>query len=260
MNRALALIVALLAPAALAQTDAPADPLDRSVVENLRAARTERAPGNVIKQALARHNQIVEDRLDEARFGSGDGEDDDDGTDTGGAPATPGGSSGGLSGIGDLIDSLGGIGGISGLLGGLGGGGLTTGGGAAGTGSFGNLPPEALALIQAAGIDISSLGGIGSTGSRSKDRTPLTAQAVTDDEEVRPFRLRLADSLLSTFFTAATLAISSPTFVDLLADGIRDLMSAGSADADDDGNDDNGGNGGSNDDDSDDGDEPDSII
>lgn len=207
-------------------TDTPTSLADRTPSENVRGgAVRERAPGNLITDARARHTELAADRRERQTSGNtGDGQTPDQG----GISPAGGGSSGGigdlLSGALDsgLLDTLLGGGGLNGLLGGG-----TTG---ATSGGTGNLTPEAIQMLTDAGFNVgdfnlkqrdpaSDATTVAKVGSRQQ-----TIPGLPTDEEEEPFRIRWADAMLSTIFTSLVFAFQTPDFISFLEDLIRPVI------------------------------------
>jgi hypothetical protein len=231
------LSVGLLSVPALAQDnggngddDAPQPVLDKVRGGALR----ERAPGQTIQDALARHRDLQNDRLN-----GGVTPDPDDGD------AGLGGGNGD-GGLGDLLDSFG-LGGLSGTLDSLGGllgtaGGSTgtTAGGSTGTTAGGSLQ-TLLDLRDSLSRRPINAGGGDNDAASGATVNPLTAQTNNGGTGELPFRTRLVNSWLGAFFTALTFGFSSADFVDLIAVNLQPLFTPL-----DPGNGDNGGTDGGN--------------
>lgn len=169
-----------------------------------------RAPGRIIDRARARHGALATARLAAQRGGDTSALLADD----------PGsGPSGGL--LDDLLGSglLGALGGsgldLGSILGGLGGSTAPTTGTPGTTGGTSSgLPPEVLAMLQAAGINPSDL------NLSNAKQSNATQQSTTpdDDGDTPDFRVRWSNAMLTAFFTAIVAGISSSQFVDTIAD------------------------------------------
>lgn len=225
-----AAIVALACGAvALAQTtnEPSDDPRDNTPSENL-ALNSER-PSATLSAAIARHTQIMSVRL---RGGSEETTDNSSGTtSTTGATGTTGSDS--LSGLGGL---LGGLSGLSGLgnLGSLAG---LTGSGSGSSSSASSLSTLINQLVQSAGggatsrvrDDAATTAETASANTTaaaaqplaSAPKTPLTQQTATDD---RPFRTRLIDGALSTFFDVFTNDFIQPVLTEAFRGFLRDAL------------------------------------
>jgi hypothetical protein len=226
------LFTLVLVTAAQAQTTGtggtgttPTSPLDRTPSQNLDAYR-QQSPGTAVRAAIARHNGFLDDTIRARRSGGGSQQP--------ATPTTPTTPTTGGDALGGLLGSLGGqLGDLSGLLGGLTGASGASGG--AGGSNLGGLnvpagfPPELLAQIQ----QVLAQGGSGQNA-RSLDTaadgvTPkLQPQAQTQQPQpttAQPsFRVRLLNSLMTTFFTALTVAFSSPQFSDMISTALSDVF------------------------------------
>ena len=223
----LAICAALLltTPAALSQTVSPGD-LTAGLSENTPAdnasggAVRERSPARIVDSARARHRALAQARR-AAQVSR----------DASSLLADPGTTS--TSGSSDLLGSLLGGGSSnllstllnSGLLGSLTG---TT--GTTGTTGSSSLPPEVLQMIQAAGIDVSSLNlkSKDSTASEVKTSSLTQQTSTTTTTEPRSFGARWADAMFSTFFTAVTVGFQTPDFIKILKDAFRPFLIPGS--------------------------------
>ncbi|MGE0479829.1 MAG: hypothetical protein AB7Q17_05090 [Phycisphaerae bacterium] len=219
-----AAIVALCCGAlALAQTttEPSDDPRENTPSENL-ALNSER-PAATLSAAIARHTQIMSVRL---RGGSEETTNDTSGgTATTGATGTTG--TGSLSGLSGL---LGGLGGLSGLgnLGSLAG---LTGGGAGSGSSASSLSTLINQLVQSGGgsatsrvrTDAATASATAAPAepAASAAKTQLTQQTATDD---RPFRTRLIDGALSTFFDVFTNDFIQPVLTQAFRGFLRDAL------------------------------------
>lgn len=234
---------------------------DRTPRENVAPGNVaKRAPGSWVRSAIARHQNLINERL------RGDGTDDEEsqspsGGTTGGTTSS-GGLLGGLSGLlsgGGLSDLLNladqfGIN-VPGLTGGTGG---NTSGGTGGTtlqdvqdAGAQDALAQLLALQQAmggGGLTSKALvdGAASDAGTGGLDSSKLAqrAQEQTPTEEEDSFRTRLFNSWLNTIFTALTFAFQSQDFIDALADGLRPIIAPDSTG--DGGTDGDGSNGGGN--------------
>lgn len=154
-----ALAALLLVLPAQAQTQNPPELADLSPQENASGGRVrQRAPGNWVRAAIARHSGLITQRVNNPRFGVESEPEPETGAGAGNANA---GSAGGTSGLGSLssllelanqfsgslgslgsLSELSGLGGLGDLLGSLGGGGspsTTTSGGTTNV----SIPPPA---------------------------------------------------------------------------------------------------------------------
>ncbi len=204
---------------------------DRDPSQNVSAgAVAERAPGQVVQGALARHRELAAARL---AYQRGDGEAPvSGGGTTGGSGSSSGGSSGGLFDglLGDILGSD-----VGGALGGLLGGGTGGSGTDGGSGIPSNITPEVLALLEQFGINIDDVfpsGGSSSGTSVSGSNLPNIvnksddrSQTVADPDAQEPkFTVRWADALLGSFFDALNAGIRLNLFVDLLESLFRPLL------------------------------------
>lgn len=202
----------------------------------------ERAPGNIIREALDRHRGLINERVNGVESDNPLPVEPDGGT--GGS-----GSGGGLDG---LLDSLGGGGSLTELAGGL----SSFLGGSGTSGATGGLSEDA--IQQAIEDAVAAAGG---TTARETDadsrfelsggafdrlpKTELREQSVVEPEE-DSFRVRLVNAWLGALFTSLTFGFQTQDFIDLLESGLRPLFtppSNGGGDGDGDGGD--GGDGGS---------------
>lgn len=215
---------------------------DRSPSENVRGgAVSERAPGNIVQDALARHSQLAADRLAFQRgsgdLGNGSGES------SGSSSDSSSGSSSGSDMFGGLLgDILGGglLGGVGDLLGGSSG--STTDGSSTGTDGTSDIPsnitPEVLALLEQFGININDVFPSGSSSSDSSSTTGTSGSVNqlkgtstfqtngtdTTTEEEPKFVVRWGNALLGALFDAIQSGVSLNAFVNLLEDIFRPLL------------------------------------
>ena len=241
-------------PSGSATDQTPQSLADRSPSANVRAAAVrERAPGNIIRDALARHRGLINDRITAARAGQGAADNSSASTGTGGTTPSPTTSTpGGSNIIGNLLSS--------GLLGQLGGGNLTgllgslignttgstgspsnTGGSTNNTGGTTgtnpnippNITPEVIALLQSFGIDINDVFPPPDSSNRQQtrpaDNTGPRAQqqnppAAGNNGNQPKFITRLLDSLLSTVFNALVLGVQTQAFIDSIKNSLRPLF------------------------------------
>ena len=196
------------------------------------SAVRQRAPGLNVQAALARHNTLRDARLSAQRTQATADLAHEDTASSGGS------STSGLSGLlntvlnSGLLGSAGGNLGssISGLLGSTG---TTTGGTSTTTGNSSGLPQEVLDAIAAAGI---TLKGLNSAKELTQPAEPVNKtfarmQTTTGTEETK-FRVRWADAMMSTFFTAISVGFQTSDFVDALKDFWRGILIPDSANAD----------------------------
>ena len=111
-----------------------------------------------------------------------------------------------------------------------------TGGGSTTSGSsgsdFSSLPPEVIQMLANAGISLSDL-----TGSRQKSRDATSASSdktssrmqssgtpTTGTTQEQKFVVRWADAMLSTVFTALSVALQTQDFINLLKDFFRPIF------------------------------------
>lgn len=225
---ALAIVLLLGTSVAWSQTSGSsgATVAERQPAENVQAgAVRERAPGRIVNLARARHTELRDLRLAAQRSGDASAllPQAELAGSTGGAFANLlGGSLSSL--LGTFLNS-----GLAGALGNQTTGSLTpVTNGTGSTGSdFSNLPPEVLEMLAGAGIDLKDLSqkstddaaaseDASKTGSRSQTVAPQTAEP--------SFKVRWADAMLSTFFTALTIGFQTPDFIDVLKDLIRPIL------------------------------------
>jgi hypothetical protein len=213
----------------------------QSVLEKVQGgAVRDRAPGRIIDAARARHQALRDDRLAAQRSGDTSGLAPEEQN----ALNLSGGGNALTNLLGNLLGSgiLGGLtsGGsgsdLSGLLGGLTGGGTNTGvtsgtsdaNSPTGSNIPSNIPPEAIQLIQDAGIDVNSLFAkplqSESTADTFDASTKTQSRAQQADQGEPKFVVRWADAMLSTLFTALAVGFQSRDFVNLLADFIRPIF------------------------------------
>ena len=243
MNRfavAAGLVATLFIATGWAQDDDPNAPLaENSPAQNVSAAALRaRAPSNWVNAARARHTELINARVNGPRFGNPVQDSQEQGT------AGSDSSTSETSDLGDLIAQLTGSGALGSLAnlftGATGLGGTSTDTGASGvlgalgsstggtTGSFTGIPADALAMIEAAGIDLSELsaksldddsvsGGIARLPSKD-----VVSRAQSQDD--RKFHVRLVDSLLSTFFAALSVGFQTPEFIDSLTGFLRPIF------------------------------------
>ena len=242
MNRfavTVGLVATLFIATGWAQDDDPNAPLaEKSPAQNVRAAALHaRAPSNWVNAARARHAELINARVNGPRYGNPVQDSQEQGT------AGSAGSTSGTSGLGDLITQLTGSGALgslanlftgatglgetststggSGLLGSVG---PSTGGT---TGSLAGIPADALAMIAAAGIDITDLFAKSRDDNASGAIAKLPSKDVVSraqSQDSRKFHARLVDSLLSTFFTALSVGFQTSEFIDALKGFLRPVF------------------------------------
>ncbi len=224
---------------------------DRSPSANVRAAAVrERAPGNIVRDALARHRGLINDRITAARTGNRTTTGDNTTLDANN-PTTTTATTGGSNLLGTLLGSglLGQLGGggnltsVTDLLGTLG---ATTGpttnntGTTAGTTTNNpnippNVTPEVIALLQSFGIDINDVfPPPGGSSSRQQSRATENIDDLRAQQQQPPagggtsdqpkFITRLVDSLLSTVFNALVLGVQTQAFIDSIKNQLRSLF------------------------------------
>lgn len=256
-------------------TNTNSSPAGQTPTENLRSAASRR-PGITIQQATARHRDLINERVNAPR--SGEGPDANQNSNSGGlnsgvgnSGALPGGTN--LGGLGDLQGLLSLFGGadLGALLGSLTGSvpaSEATGAGSTGTTAGSNTAPGDTTPTSntdptgdgTGQVDLSNFTPANGTEFTLEDlirlrdmtegaagnqqaRNASTAQTVNPPTNTeRPFRLRLADRLVSTSFTALNAALRTRPVIDLFKNGIRQAM--GLTTPQNNGGNNNGGNGG----------------
>jgi hypothetical protein len=238
MVRPLAVLcVALLLslPAAWGQTDgssADSNSLaDNQPADNVTgSAVAARAPGLIVNLARARHRALADERLGAQRSGQTwllMPESTDAAGTTDSLSNLFGGSISSL--IGSFLNS-GATGSVGDLLGGTSGGSSSS--------DFSNLPPEVLQMLANAGIDLNDLQN--ATQKQKEDsnseatlspKTSTRAQTSTTDQTEPTFVVRWADAMLSTVFTAVSVAFRTQDFIGLLKDAFRPIFSPSTAEA-----------------------------
>lgn len=242
MNRfavTVGLVATLFIATGWAQDDDPNAPLaEKSPAQNVRAAALHaRAPSNWVNAARARHAELINARVNGPRYGNPVQDSQEQGT------AGSDGSTSGTSGLSDLITQLTGSGALGSLANlftgasGLGGTSTSTGGngvlGSVGpsTGdtsdSLAGIPADALAMIAAAGIDITDLFAKSRDDNASGAIAKLPSKDVVSraqSQDSRKFHARLVDSLLSTFFTALSVGFQTSEFIDALKGFLRPVF------------------------------------
>jgi hypothetical protein len=196
----------------------------------------ERSPGAAIRQALQRHNSLNQERLSEAGTNQ---------SANGNGTSASGGTGASSNALSSLLSLAGGsLGGISSSLGGLLGG--TTTGTSTGT-TTGTSTGTSTGATGGSQYTLDDLirwrdtGVLTSSGNQSKPLTAqstaaasddivaqfaksaLTAQSTTATTETK-FRVRLTNSLLSSFFTAMTFGMQTSSFINTLKDALRPLI------------------------------------
>jgi hypothetical protein len=227
------LVATLSIATAWAQDDDPNAPLDeKSPAENVTAAALQaRAPSNWIDAARARHTELITARVNGPRFGNSTQDEQDEN-----AAASDSSSSEGST-FSDLITQLTGssaLGSLANLITGATGLDTSTTASTESTDTsasidLSNIPADALAMIEAAGIDINELFSKDRDDDASDATTELSSKdaagrSQTQDES--KFHARLVDSLLSTFFTALSVGFQTTEFIDSLKDFLRPIFTA----------------------------------
>ena len=261
------LALTMVCSAAFAQNADDTSILDRSPSENASVgAAAARGPASWVARARARHNQLIQSRvtanpqIDDPRNFGNSGSTGSSATDLLGGLAGLLGGTGGSS-ISDLLNLAGSFGIDTSNIGGLLSGQQTP---AATTGGDLNTP-EGSGISQG---DVADAGaedalaqllalrdGLDSADSRSQVRDDTSAgdefnsfgflkddprsQQQTDDEP--KFAVRLVDSWMNTVFTALTIGMQTPAFIDTLADGLRSIFGLPDPDAADNGTNTGGG-------------------
>jgi len=233
---------------------------DRTPQENAGAGQVRgRSPGTWVRAAVARHNGLMNQRLTGPRFGQPNTEEAELRFRGNGST----GSTSGFGGLADLLSlatqftSGTSTGGLADLIGNLAGGstGSTT-GSASGTTSGGSvIPPPAngteytledlIALGQQYGgtqktINTSSKLVAGESVSKNSAyqersgrvfggaiaRLPKAEDRFQSNDTVQetPFRIRWANAMLQSFFSALTLGLQSQQFIDSIKDVLRPIM------------------------------------
>ena len=253
------LALTMVCSAAFAQNADDTSILDRSPSENASVgAAAARGPASWVARARARHNQLIQSRvtanpqIDDPRNFGNSGSTGSSGADLLGGLAGLLGGTGGSS-ISDLLNLAGSFGidtsNIGGLLSGQQTPAASTGGGIS-QGDVADAGAEdALAQLLALrdGLDSAKLrsqarddtsagGELNSFGFLKDD--PRAQQQTTDEPK---FAVRLVDSWMSTVFTALTIGMQTPAFIDTLADGLRSIFGLPDPDAADNGTNTGGG-------------------
>lgn len=214
------LTLAGLGPAAFAQSTGSGFS-EQTPAENVQSGAVQsRAPGQVVKLAIAQHRERSNARLAAQRAG-------DTSVLAPELPTLLGGGSNSLTDLlGGLLGGLTGLGDIGALLDGLGGGAAGTDDGTGSTGSTpatsngaSNLTPEAIALLEANGFNVNDLLAQSRQPASTSTAVESDKAAVQQTTEIQPeFAVRWADAMLSTLFTALTIGFQTPDFVDFLVD------------------------------------------
>ena len=221
-------------------TPTPDDLLENTPTQNLRTSR-DRAPGTWIQQSLTQHNELIGQRVNAPRTGDGGG--------VAPTPTTP------TPGTGTATDGLGDLSGLLSLfgLGGLDVGGILGGGAGAipgltgttgTTGATNNGQVDLSGFTPANGTDFTlddlirlrdMVEGTGTTnplntqtrsgGAIGRLPTAQSTTPTTPTTAERPFRLRLADRLVSTSFLTLNAALRTRPVVDAIKDALRPLFS-----------------------------------
>ena len=254
------LALALVCSSAFAQDADSGSILDRSPSENVASAAS-RGPASWVARARARHNQLIASRVtanpqsadlaaNPSSGGSGSTGNSGGTSDGGLLDGLAGLLGGGDLGLSDLLSLAGSFGIDTSNLGGLTGGLL-----AAQPTPAGNLDTTNGGVINqddiaAAGAEdalaqlLALQEGLSGGDSRSQVRddgdtdelnsfgfpkNDLRAQQQTGDEP--KFVVRLVDSWMNTVFTALTIGMQTPQFIDMLADGLRSAFGLPDPDA-----------------------------
>jgi hypothetical protein len=205
---------------------------DQEPAANVRGGAVQaRAPGQTVQAALARHRELRDLRLGAQRT-----------HETyllAPEPSTSGSVSNLLGGslsnlLGSFLNT-----GLAGTIGNLAGGGST---GTTGD-DLSDLPPEVIQMLTAFGIDPKDLNlssrddpdAAQTTAGLTEPKTSSRAQTSTTTQDERKFVARWAESMLSTFFTALTVAFQTPDFIDLLKDLLRPIINPQAASSSTDG-------------------------
>lgn len=236
-----------LAGAALAQTGNDGEMTPQQKVRG--GVVRERAPGNIINQARARHREFIDIRVNKPR----NGEPIESAT-TGGSNSSSGGSSTGGS-LDSLLGSLGSSGllgslssltggaidlntlnQLSGALNGSGGGSSSTAGNSSSSSNPNipsNIPPDVVQSLVDAGFDLNELFPPNGQSSKSvvagavesaDSKIGARSQQTNDPNDQPTFLNRWANALLTTTFSAIVLGFSSPSFVDWLTEQLRPIF------------------------------------
>lgn len=284
MLRFTLLLILLMLPAvAMSQSETTTEEtslVDSSPQDNARSgAVRERSPGTWVRSAITRHNELMGTRLNGPRFGERNTEEAEARSGSGGGSSS---SSGGFGSLADLLSlatqvssGAGGLSGLGSLMGSpTGGTGTTTG---TGTGGSTQIPPpsngteytlaDLIALGEKYGNQKSSdraqstnssgyqFGGAIARLPKAEERFQ-SAETTTDEPT---FRVRWMNAMLQTFFSAMTLGLQTPQFIEVLKDGLGPILfpvidESTNGDGDGSGDGDNGSGGGIEDvDDDDDG-------
>ncbi len=197
----------LLTSAAWAQSDAPATPRER--VSG--GALSERAPGNTIRAALARHNALSASRFNRT-------DDDSDDSPSSPPPETTSALGGSLSDLLSLGSTLlgGNIGSTLGLAGGVVGGGTTPATGSDSTTGEDTSTSDTDSLTQLIEDQIAAESG--GRAQNPGDKALNSAQTVDGDGDELKFRVRWTNAMLSTTFAALSIGLQSRFVVDFFAD------------------------------------------
>ena len=253
----LCVVLLLVSPDAWAQQGTAAsstavgtDLAERGPAENAKGgAVSNRAPGQIVRQALARHRESASLRLGAQRTGE-----------TWLLAPEPSSSSGLADSLSNLLGGLspnlinsflnsglgGALGGQTGGTSGSGGSSLPGGSFTGGSGSVGNsgtsgsnsssLPPEVIAMLQGAGINASDLNQKSREGtsrvSDANSKTSSLTQQTSVAAEEPDFLVRWADAMLSTVFTTLAIGVQTPDFIGLLKDALRPIFFPQDASAD----------------------------
>ncbi|MFO0838109.1 MAG: hypothetical protein U1D55_06235 [Phycisphaerae bacterium] len=202
--------------------------------DNMRSFR-DRAPGTWVQRAIARHKGTGSST---SNTGST--------TNNSSSTSTSNSSSSGLSGLLNSVLSSGLLGNLGSTLGGLTGASSTSGSttgtnttsttgtnttNSSTTGTNGipsNVPQSVIDQIVAAGIDPNTIFAkstdAASDGTQTNPKTTPREQSSTTTTTTQPFKVRLANTLLQTFFTALTVGFQSQNFITSLKDMFRPLL------------------------------------
>ncbi len=226
--------------------------LDNSPLENVRAGAVgERAPSNWIAQARERHAGLSAARRAAQTTGANASllAETESSTSTGTSSSTAlesllgllGAQGGGLDSLLSMAGSLG-LGDLSGLLG------QTSTTSPSSTGDSSDTSGATLDDLLALQQQLGAAKAINDDTSSKTDTRSQTTGDGTDTTTERKFWKRWVDSMLQTTFQGIVLGINTPTFIEVIKDGLRPLFGLPDPDATTDTTDDSGGdNGGSND-------------
>lgn len=188
-------------------------------------------PGSWVRAAIGRHNTFIDLRVNAVRGGGQAGFlSSSSGTGT----SSSGSLSGSLGSLGSLLDLAGGLGGLGGL------GSLT---GTSGTGSSGSTTGQDFTLadllamaegVQQPRSDAATTADPKSTQFQQQSTTRVGGAAInrlskpedrgqetTDEPE---FKIRWADAMLTSIFSALALGLQSTAFIQALEDALRPII------------------------------------